>query len=406
MLFFPALKSTPYGIFFSSLVLTQAVYAQAGSGKPAAAAPLVVNVKDAKFGARGDGTTDDTNAIQKAINAVAGTGGTVRVPDGVYRINAAARREAGVHGLEIRGAMTLSLSSGATLQAIPNSSENYVVVMVFPGARDVNIIGGTIMGERGAHGGKTGEWGMGVSIVGAHHISVDGVISKENWGDGFYVSDESSDVHFVNVVADHNRRQGLSIVSVDGMTVKDSTFSNTAGTLPEAGIDIEPNPGQAVRNVVITGSRFINNAGGGIQSGVPVADTGAAHVSGIVFDHNTVAKNGVGPIDGGSNPAVRITNQDGAKVTNNTIIDNTGGGIHLLYNATHTTLTGNTVSGTIAAPGGDPWTGTGILLEKCAHSRVSGNTVTNNSAYGIVFETPDDSVTVENNVVSGNGKTP
>jgi parallel beta-helix repeat protein len=78
----------------------------------------------------------------------------------------------------------------------------------------------------------------------------------------------------------------------------------------------------------------------------------------------------------------------------------------LLYNATHTTLTGNTVSGTIAAPGGDPWTGTGILLEKCAHSRVSGNTVTNNSAYGIVFETPDDSVTVENNVVSGNGKTP
>jgi hypothetical protein len=45
------------------------------------------NVK--KFGAKGDGTTDDTNAIQKALNAVSKEKGTVYFPNGTYLINAA-----------------------------------------------------------------------------------------------------------------------------------------------------------------------------------------------------------------------------------------------------------------------------------------------------------------------------
>jgi hypothetical protein len=40
-----------------------------------------VNVKD--FGAKGDGMTDDTQAIQLAINSLTG-GGIVRVPAGTY----------------------------------------------------------------------------------------------------------------------------------------------------------------------------------------------------------------------------------------------------------------------------------------------------------------------------------
>ena len=44
----------------------------------------VVNVKD--FGATGDGTTNDTVAIQAAIDSLAATGGTVFFPTGTYRI--------------------------------------------------------------------------------------------------------------------------------------------------------------------------------------------------------------------------------------------------------------------------------------------------------------------------------
>lgn len=46
-----------------------------------------LNVKSKPYGAQGDGTADDTAAIQAAINA-AGIGGTVYVPKGVYRVSA------------------------------------------------------------------------------------------------------------------------------------------------------------------------------------------------------------------------------------------------------------------------------------------------------------------------------
>lgn len=45
------------------------------------ARPGTVSVKD--FGAKGDGTTDDTTAIQAALNSLGATGGTVVVPNGM-----------------------------------------------------------------------------------------------------------------------------------------------------------------------------------------------------------------------------------------------------------------------------------------------------------------------------------
>src|SRR5690242_12359425 len=47
----------------------------------------VYNVKASRFGAVGDGTTDDTAAVQAAINAAIVSGGTVYFPSATYRIN-------------------------------------------------------------------------------------------------------------------------------------------------------------------------------------------------------------------------------------------------------------------------------------------------------------------------------
>lgn len=47
----------------------------------------VINVRHPTFGARGDGTTNDTAAIQAALTAAASTGGTVLFPPGVYIIH-------------------------------------------------------------------------------------------------------------------------------------------------------------------------------------------------------------------------------------------------------------------------------------------------------------------------------
>ena len=68
------------------------------------------------------------------------------------------------------------------------------------------------------------------------------------------------------MIADNNRRQGLSIVEADGVLVTDSVFRNTRGTRPSAGIDLEPDHAeQKIVNVRIQNSKFIDNAGPGIE---------------------------------------------------------------------------------------------------------------------------------------------
>lgn len=224
----------------------------------APASSLVVNVR--QKGAKGDGRTDDTAALQAALDKVAGTGGTVLVPDGTYMVDAVGERQ-----LKIKNDTTLKLSSGATLKAIPNNSIKYAVLTV-AGSSNVTVTGGTLEGDRARHTGQGGEWGYGISIGdGAKNVTVSGVTSKEMWGDGFIVNGALG-VAFCSVTADHNRRQGLSVIDVDGLDVTSSVFSNTQGTRPMAGIDLEPDTEkQRVTNVRIRNSKFLNNKGPGIQ---------------------------------------------------------------------------------------------------------------------------------------------
>ena len=95
-------------------------------------------------------------------------------------------------------------------------------------------------------------------------LTISGVTAAKMWGDGFYIQG-ANDVKLCYVNADNNRRQGLSIIQVNGLEIKSSIFQNTHGTRPSAGIDIEPdNDEQHVAAVRIRDSQFLNNAGPGI----------------------------------------------------------------------------------------------------------------------------------------------
>lgn len=365
---------------------------------PEPTSSLVVNVREKPYGAKGDEVTDDTVALQRAIDAVAGTGGTVLVPDGTYLVNAAVQ---GNLGLRLKSSMTLALSSKTVLKAIPNASGNYAILAVF-GASYVTIVGGTLLGERSVHSGSSGEWGNGLSIINSQHVVVEGVTAKECWGDGFYVTGRSSDVTLCNVIADHNRRQGLTITSGNALVVKNSTFKNTTGTEPECGINVEPNSGDYVDGVLITGCSLTNNAGGGFQCGTPVAVATAA--VNIVLDQNTVKGNGQNPSAGDYRHAIKVTVFDGVKITGNQVLDNIGGGIELTDDATNTLVKGNTVKGTLQVSKSAYWTGLGILIGKCAGSTITQNIVTNNAGSGIRQIVTDSSVNITDNIVSGNGK--
>jgi len=238
--------------------------------------PLVVNVR-AK-GAKGDGKNDDTTAIQAAIDEMAGTYGTVLVPDGIYLVDAEKNR------LTLKNAMTLKLSAGAVLKAKANSAKYYSVLMI-ANVSDVAVLGGTLEGEREDHTGTSGEGGMGIHISrGAKRITISGVTARKMWGDGFYV-EGATDVTFCSVTADDNRRQGLSIIDADGVLVTNSAFKNSHGTRPGAGIDLEPDRAdQRIRNIRIENSQFLNNAGAGI-----LIDGGKGLVAEVEIRHNVFA---------------------------------------------------------------------------------------------------------------------
>lgn len=288
---------------------------------------LIVNVKDC--GAVGDGDANDTAAFRLAVSKLKGVGGTVLIPDGVYMIDA-------VKGVDIESDTKFSLAKAAVIKAIPNNSE-YSTILRIKDASNVRVSGGVIIGERYHHNGSGGEWGMGISIIGSRKILIDNVVVKDNWGDGFYISGSSRDVVLRSVTADNNRRQGVSVISVDGLVISDSSFINTNGTAPHAGIDIEPNPGDSVANVRIENSKILGNKGWGIQLTLPNSIDYTESVRNVSIENNYISGNRVG--------GVGVLNVNEANILNNTIEGNINHGVYFSKNTTGSVLKGNRLSG-------------------------------------------------------------
>jgi hypothetical protein len=220
-----------------------------------AATSVTIDVKSK--GAKGDGRANDTAAIQAAIDVVA-TGGTVLIPDGTYLVSTLPREN-----LRLKSDMVLKLARSAVLKAIP-SNEKRVALLRISSASNVTIVGGTLQGQRNKLQEARG-LGMGIRIDNASStISILNVTANDMWGDGFYIED-ATDVKLCGVTASNNRRQGLSIIQGDNILVKNALFQTTNGARPGAGIDLEPDErGQAINNIRIQSSRFLDNAGPGI----------------------------------------------------------------------------------------------------------------------------------------------
>jgi hypothetical protein len=242
-----------------------------------------INVRNK--GALGNGVHNDTAAFQAAINALPSSGGTVYVPAGRYMIDA-------LKPVRMRSHTRLLMDSSAELDAIPNGASRYHVIKVW-GVNNVKIVGGKIVGDRYKHKGSTGEWGYGINISGSKYVLVSGTRITNCWGDGVLIGDtnyvRSDYVTLNHVTSDNNRRLGLTLGPSHHVYVVNSTFSNSRGTLPEGGMDIEPQDQGPVDTVRVENSVFANNHGNGVEL--------HANISGIAFVHNTMkANNGFGVV--------------------------------------------------------------------------------------------------------------
>jgi len=270
--------------------------ATADGGKTAACTVTVsstpvssgINVKD--YGAKGDGVSDDSYAIQNAVNyAYSKGGGTVYIPDGTYIVYPE-------HSIKLKSNVTLSLSSNAELKANPTSLPEFSVVYMY-NITNSGIIGGKIIGERNEHLGTTGEHGQGIYIQGSSGIHIADVSVSNCWGDGIYLGSTPEqnycgNILIENVYLDNNRRQGITVISAKNLTIKNSIITNTNGTNPYSGINFEPNFNtEFMTNVVVQNVQTMNNEGYGIYiNGIDRLSTGpnANDVSVTIINHTDI----------------------------------------------------------------------------------------------------------------------
>ncbi len=114
------------------------------------------------------------------------------------------------------------------------------------------------------------EWRMALSFDGCRRISVEGLRLESSGGDGIYIGATANlpyceDMVIRDVVCHDNHRQGISVIGAVNLLIENCVLSNTDGTAPRAGIDLEPNgPKEKLVNVVVRNCRMENNAGAGI----------------------------------------------------------------------------------------------------------------------------------------------
>lgn len=160
------------------------------------AAITTLSVKN--YGATGDGTTDDTAAIQAAIDSMTG-GGVVFMPPGVYKVSDRIHMREGVRLIGAGSALTKidRPHTDASMQGIGISNVNNVVIKGIELDGNFDLVGGTS--------------NSGIFIYSAEDVLLEDVHSHD-WGQyPISITHDSARVVCRNCVAEHGGDDAFSI---------------------------------------------------------------------------------------------------------------------------------------------------------------------------------------------------
>lgn len=194
-----------------------------------------VNVKTSFFGAKGDGITDDTSAIQNAINSLAATGGVVYLPTGVYKISSAITLHTQIilQGDSIGQSFSLGGGGGPTVIKQVNTTANgiYQNDATQTGIRDLMLLGPSSGSGDGIHLTWTFNTNVfqcdmqdvQVSSFGGHGVYGNTVlmsnwrmvVSSFNGGDGFHLVGTCTSLSIDSCWANSNSGYGWNANSIN-----------------------------------------------------------------------------------------------------------------------------------------------------------------------------------------------
>lgn len=89
-------------------------------------------------------------------------------------------------GLTLISNSKLFFGKKSKLFLLGNDEAGYEVLRIH-NINDVSLYAPTIIGERDAHIGTKGEWGMGISIRGSEEVNIYNANISNCWGDGIYI---------------------------------------------------------------------------------------------------------------------------------------------------------------------------------------------------------------------------
>jgi len=218
-----------------ALASSEAVRPSYASNSPADTVLL-----DKSFGVTGNGRTNDRASLQTAIDQSVGK---TLVITGNCRIDA--------QGLTLRSGSRVRFAPGASIKLLPHDETFYQIIRIWD-VQDVVLEHATLDGSKELNAAPNdphnGGYGMGISIAGSSNVMLISPTTSGCWGDGIYIANSyarknqwPTGIRVLDHRAYRCRRQGVSIISGTNIIFERPVWEDIGGTMPSAGLDIEPN---------------------------------------------------------------------------------------------------------------------------------------------------------------------
>ena len=197
------------------------------------------------FGAIGDGETDDTKALQGAIDS----GCYVFLPSGTYAVS----------HLRIPSGVTIKGRGEKSIIKLIGDASQYQYPLDINGAENVTIESICIDGN----GANQSQIGYGICIYASENVTIRNCHIKNVFGDGIKVGQDgllSAKITIENCVVEGSTRNELSLLNCENVRVTNCKFNG--GTDSSALVDLELHAqNNHITNVVFSGCTFIQNEG-------------------------------------------------------------------------------------------------------------------------------------------------